>query len=96
MLTGWRNDGLGRDQVELWVVGFESDQITVAGLAGNSEAACAIDSDERIFRALSANKDELFVIDAEHRVVSWFDLAQTALEEGDRRQQVDAAVRGAL
>lgn len=95
MLLQWRSEDIGRDLLELWVVGDYATPALINTFAGDSEAACfgeALD----VFTAYDAHTDDLFVVDGEGMVQYEANLAVAPLDVPENREALDGAVRDLL
>jgi hypothetical protein len=95
-LTGWRDDGHGADEVELWVVGYPGSDDSIPAFANGSEAPCLPDEGYAVYFSFDAGKDDLYVVDQSGNLVFYSDLGVKPLYSAANRDEVDTVVRGLL
>lgn len=93
-MDGWRQEGLDRDAIELWVVGHEGQERYIPTFADESDAACFVDSPEAAaFDAFGAEIDDLFLLDPRGAVRYQANLIDAPLSEEENRNRLDGEVR---
>jgi len=99
MLNLWRDDGYGRDRVELWVVGAPVSDTQLQEFTNGSEASCffdKVDDGIELLEAYAAQKDYVFIIDAQGMVRESVDLASNWLQDTENSTRLDNKVRNLL
>lgn len=97
MMSGWRQEGLDRDEIELWVVGYSGQERLVPGFAAGSDAACFVDSPEAgAFESFQAVIDDLLLMDPHGAVRYEVNLIDSPLSDEESRGRLDGEVRSLL
>ncbi len=95
MLGGWRSEGLGRERLELWVVGYAGGESAVASFCGGSETSCFVDGGG-VFDSFGAQKDDLFLIDQGGVARSMMNLGNQSLDSEAGKSTLDFLLRSLL
>jgi alkaline phosphatase len=93
IFDGLRAEGHGRDQVQLWAVGWHAEELD--GFVGDSTEPC-FDYLPADLAAWGIILDDVWVIDADGMAVRWGNLATTSLTDAATRAALDAYVRSRL
>ena len=96
MVDGWRGDGFGPDQLQVWTVGWPGQEDLVEGFAAGSTAPCLVDSDADFIFAYDVDKDDLWVVDETGTVTFSMNLIAQPITTSTYANLLDSAVRAAL
>ena len=98
-MQDWRADGLGRDTLEIWVVGYPLSGEWIPQFAGDSDASMFVDAEDEgssVLAAFGAEVNHLFLIARTGTVMESISLADWPLDGSEGasvRHHIDARIR---
>jgi hypothetical protein len=99
MLTVWRLVGWGRDDLEMWTVGYPGQEAAVSEFGAVTDVAVLVDNEDAesaAYMLWAAHQNDVFVIDREGFVAGVLNISLHPLSEPENRTALDALVLGAL